>query len=463
MTALDLSIYPRLYDREENFICILDKAFSVIIEDQLQTDTNGAETLTFSIPLDNPKASLLDNEMHIKVGASEFAIRILQNGWDSGQGIPTLDVTCEAIWYDLAEYDPINSMNYQDTGPKTVMEAILQGTDFSVGTVEITTPQDFSITDPTNPLAALQQLPSVYGGELQFDSINRKVNLVNHVGTDRGFLAAYGKNIKADARIVDTRNLVTRIYPYGANNLSIAGVNNGLEYLENYQWYDLTGKPRQVKTLVVQTDQITNPSYLKQWGDMQLDTLSMPKISYTLDVITGKDMPNLGDIITIYDPLLKLNVKERVAQRSYHVTEPWDSSMQVDSALYTLADQLMSMTGNGIASDVSALEQQTQDMVPFNELLNSRADGGLAYWQADGWTVDNTVGASGQASFSCEGALGETKTLSQTINPANRDNYTVSAQVELDNIKKGPNGKIGFNIMITYEDGTQETQFIAIA
>ncbi|WP_051344365.1 phage tail protein [Alicyclobacillus herbarius] len=459
--------YPKVYDRSGKLLAVIDKAFSVQIQDQLITETNGQETLTFSLPAYDPKLALFTNEDHVRVGGSEFVIRVMEIGWDSGQGIPTVDVTCEAVWYDLAEYDPITSLDMKDIGPSAVMQAILQGTDWSVGTVEITTPGNFSITDSTNRLAAIRQIPGIYGGELKFDSVGRKVHLLRQVGSDTGFLFAFGKNMKSNKRTVDTRNLVTRLYPYGANNLSIADVNNGVPYIEDYSWYDSTGKTRQVKSATLTNDDITNPSYLLQWAKQQLAVLCQPTISYAVDgVLTPDDpIPGLGDIVTVYDQTLGLNMKARIAKRTIDVLQPENTSLELETALPTLADQLSNIqAGGGSISDVvDAVNQAMQDMVVFNLLLNSRADDGLAYWTADGWTVDNSTGASGSASFICQGASGVTKTLSQTVNPANRQNYTLSAQVALDNVKKGPSGKIGFQVTIRYRDGTQETQFFAIA
>jgi len=67
---------------------------------------------------------------------------------------------------------------------------------------------------------------------------------------------------------------------------------------------------------------------------------------------------------------------------------------------------------------------------------------------------------SGMASFKCEGALNTTKSLSQTITPANRQCYTFSAQIASENLSKGTNGQVGIEVTFEYEDGTSETRFI---
>ncbi len=107
--------------------------------------------------------------------------------------------------------------------------------------------------------------------------------------------------------------------------------------------------------------------------------------------------------------------------------------------------------------------ESLSDLMVFNYLLNSRADNGFAYWINNGWTVDASRGRSGMASFRCEGASGLTKTLSQTVRPSHRDSYTLSLAFETENIVKGPNGRVGVEIVIRYTDGSEETQFLELA
>ena len=102
-----------------------------------------------------------------------------------------------------------------------------------------------------------------------------------------------------------------------------------------------------------------------------------------------------------------------------------------------------------------------REMVPFNLLRNSRADDGLAYWTSSGFTADGENGASGTASFMAEGVSGMTKSLSQTVYPANRDSYTISAQIGSEDLEKlSDSSQVGIEVIIEYEDGTTESRFI---
>lgn len=121
-----------------------------------------------------------------------------------------------------------------------------------------------------------------------------------------------------------------------------------------------------------------------------------------------------------------------------------------DSGSQTVADQL---------DQSSVVQQEVKDMVPFNHLRNSRADDGFTYWQNSGFQVDTENGVSGTASFKAAGVSG-TKSMAQTVYPASRRSYTISAQIASDNLEKGTNGQVGIEVVFEYEDGTTETRFI---
>jgi hypothetical protein len=99
-------------------------------------------------------------------------------------------------------------------------------------------------------------------------------------------------------------------------------------------------------------------------------------------------------------------------------------------------------------------------MVPFNHLRSSSADENFTYWQNSGFEVDAENGVSGTASFNAVGVSGATKSMAQTVYPANRRSYTISAQIGSDNLQKGANGQVGIELVFEYEDGTTETRFI---
>jgi hypothetical protein len=121
------------------------------------------------------------------------------------------------------------------------------------------------------------------------------------------------------------------------------------------------------------------------------------------------------------------------------------------------------ITQSGVLQSEDSVERtEMLELMVFNYLLNSRADDGFAYCVNNGWEIDASNGYSGKASFRCTGERGIEKTLTQTVEPSHRDHYTISMQVSTDELTKGPQGRCGVEVVIYYEDGEVQTQFISL-
>ena len=83
----------------------------------------------------------------------------------------------------------------------------------------------------------------------------------------------------------------------------------------------------------------------------------------------------------------------------------------------------------------------------------------MAYWVNSGFEVD---GDNGVRSTSLRRwCTNMTKSMAQTIYPANRSSYTLSAQIASENLEKlSSDSQVGIEVVIEYEDGTTETRFI---
>lgn len=386
--------YPQIYDSTGKRLAILNQATDVIITDQIITDTNGQSTLTFNLPYDDPKLDLFDVEDQVQVAGMVFVIRTMQNGWDS-QGTLKAQIYAEALWYDLAEYDPIQPVTMTGATAQSVLETLLATSDWTVGTVQINNTVEFVLTEVTNPLAAIMSLPSIFSGELQFDTVEKTVSLLTQVGEDNGLLYAYSKNLQSNQRTVDSRYLYTRMRAYGANDadgnpITISTANGGSDFIENYQWYDATGKSRKVKCYEQTNDQISDPTALRLWAVSVLSVLSMPRITYTMQVILDKKdgIPMIGDVVRVYDPKLKVTLASRLAQRTYNVLQPWLSTVQLSTALYSLTDQLTSQSQSTTAQINNAVQTTSAGLKLLNQVTTAsgkldltKSEGRLPYTQ----------------------------------------------------------------------------------
>ena len=117
---------------------------------------------------------------------------------------------------------------------------------------------------------------------------------------------------------------------------------------------------------------------------------------------------------------------------------------------------------NLLSSEDTVERGEMLNLSVFNYLMNSRADDGYAYWTNNGWEIDPVNGGTGSASFKAVGETGKEKTLFQTVYPSSSDDYAISFKAFADNVVKGPDGQIGIEITIKYEDDSSETKFITL-
>jgi phage minor structural protein len=446
---------PVILDSNGAWEAVLENAYDIIVTGEV----NGADTLSFKLPYSDPKRATLDNEKQVQIAGDIYRIRTLtdEKGSDGG-GILTT-VYGEAAFYDLTFSAEKQPTEFNAALATEAMAYALDGTGWNVGAVDVSTLRTWTCNE-TNALAILRMAQQIHGGDLVFDSRNKLVSLLVFSGRDSGALFAYRKNLTDIKRVVDTRSLVTRLYATGKDGITFAAINNGKAYVEDFSFSN------EVRVSTLDLSNFTNPYQMLEYTNLRLADYAQPRVSYVLSamdlsVLTGykHEAWDLGDIVTVDDRDLNITLKTRVIRREYNLQEPWKTVLELSTKLRELGDS----SSDNIADQLdqsSVIGQEIKDMVPFNHLRNSRADDGFAYWINSGFEVDTANGVTGTASFKAVGVAGSTKSMSQTVTPANRSNYTISAQIGSDNLVKGTNGQVGIEIVFTFDSGETETRFI---
>ena len=449
---------PVVLDDNGAWEAILENAYDIIVTGEI----NGEDTLTFSIPFRDSKRKYLENEKKIQIVDDVYKIRTVTDVKDS-TGNTVTQIYAEAEFYDLTFSVRKEEKKFDAETADVAMAYALADTEWSVGTVNVTTKRTWTSTEK-NALSILRSVANLHGGDLVFDCPNRLVHLLTVNGKDSGALFAYKKNMKSIERVVDTRSLVTRLYAVGANGMTFADINGGKPYLEDFTY------SKEVRISTLDCSSFTNPYQMKEYTAMRLAEYCKPSVSYVLNamdlsVLTGYEHEawNLGDYVRVEDKDLGLSVTTRIVRREYNLQEPWNTVLELSTTLKNLGSSVSSIAtiadaleGTGMVSN-----NDIRELVPFNHLRNSRADDGLAYWVSSGFEADGENGASGTASFKAVGVEGMTLSLAQTVYPSNRSSYTLSAQIASDDLKKlSDDAQVGIEVVIEYEDGSIETRFI---
>ena len=449
---------PVVLDSNGAWEAVLENAYDIIVTGEI----NGEDTLTFSIPYRDSKRKYIDNEKKIQIVDDVYKIRTITDVKDS-TGSTITQVYAEAEFYDLTFSVRKEEKKFDAETADVAMAYALADTEWSVGTVNVTTKRTWTSTEK-NALSILRSIANLHGGDLIFDCPNRLVHLLTVNGKDSGALFAYKKNMKSIERIVDTRSLVTRLYAVGAEGMTFSDINGGKPYLEDFTY------SKEIRITTLDCSSFTNPYQMKEFTAMRLAEYCKPTVSYVLNamdlsVLTGYEHEawNLGDYVRVEDKELGLSVTTRIVRREYNLQEPWNTVLELSTTLKNLGSSVStldtiadSLEGTSVVSN-----NDIRELVPFNHLHNSRADDDMAYWVNSGFEADGENGASGTASFKAVGVAGMTKSMSQTVYPSNRSSYTLSAQIASEDLEKlSDDAQVGIEVVIEYEDGTTEIRFI---
>lgn len=161
-------------------------------------------------------------------------------------------------------------------------------------------------------------------------------------------VVAIGRNAQGISRQVDGRHvtrLVGRGYGEGDNQLTIAGVNGGLDYLDA----DTIEDDYDVRVGVHVDRRQTDPQTLKARMAAILEESKRPRVSYEASALdlyraTGErwDLHAVGDMTMVYDEALGCVVRVRLREREKRDIDgdPGSVSLVLDSSVRDVADEL---------------------------------------------------------------------------------------------------------------------------
>lgn len=187
----------------------------------------------------------------------------------------------------------------------------------------------------------LMRAKSVYDVQYDIDTINKTITIIDpYISIDNGVYVTPELNLTSSSYKGDSKSIVTRLYCYGADDLTFADINNGKPYVENTSY---KGKP----ICASWTDgRYTNMESLLEDGKKKLDEMAVPVGSYTLDVIDlqkidekyrNLDMKLRSRIHCIIDPEKGIDVEHRVVKKRIYPDAPYQNRITLSNQPRTLA------------------------------------------------------------------------------------------------------------------------------
>lgn len=208
--------------------------------------------------------------------------------------------------------------------------AILQGTGWSVGTVDVTGIHDLE-TEKISILASVQKVQETWGGYLLWDSVNKIVHLRDETlwAPYTGYQIRYAKNEKRITRN-DDYDIITKLYPFGADDLDIGSVNSGDIYITNNSY------TAEVLTGIWVNQDIQDPQELKDKGEEYLAKVCKPRHNYRakhvdLRLKSGYQHEDydLGHLVDLIDEELSFDDQARIISYRFDIFQPWNPELEV--------------------------------------------------------------------------------------------------------------------------------------
>ncbi|MGB9791517.1 MAG: phage tail spike protein [Thermacetogeniaceae bacterium] len=398
-----------------------------IKEVEIERELNGKSVLTFSMPLSSTKWTYISDAYRIYAGGREFVVlnpEAIRKERD-GRKLFGL-VTAQESWILLGKKYATLSNDPQNTSPPWsavvivsggsdlsggrypvgsaghALYALLQGTGWSVGTVDVEGTHDLE-TEKLSVLANIYKIQEIWGGYLVWDSINKTVSLRSEENWApyTGYQIRYAKNLKDIAR-TDDYDIITRLYPFGEDDLNIASVNNGQLYIENHSYTD------EILEGIWVNQDISDPQELKDKAIKYLEKVCRPRYNYKVTQVDLRTLPgyqhedfDLGHIVDVIDEELGINSKARIIGYKYDVFQPWKCELEIgdpiDKIEAVLADSREVVnylnTIRNSKGQITAYklvdESIISEKIAKSAIDASKINVGLIFLSGDSWTDNN--------------------------------------------------------------------------
>jgi len=310
--------------------------------------------MSFKLPASDVKVASLAEDLTLEFDDEFYYITELGPVRRGGQAF--VEVTAQAEWYRLGERNYSGSFALQAFTPGRglfiIRNAIRDegGFTWNIGLAPSSDDLYSMEIKDASYLDMIYQWAKICGCEVRFDTKRKLIHMQELLAGRYAIGFRYGRNMEEIERKAFPPQ-ITQVTPKGRNDLGIAGINLGVEYLENYSFYTDQGmtleeaRERYRKDYIFIDDSYVEEEVLLRAGQRMLDQLSEPTVTYEAKVVDigsitgyseGRYKP--GDFAVIEDEPLGIHVTARVARRVRYPYEPHRDEVELTNRPLTLPD-----------------------------------------------------------------------------------------------------------------------------
>lgn len=353
----------QLYDLKKDKIKGMKKYKDYCIESEL---SSGDKTLSFLYP--SHLAKDIQEECYIRNKKDEFIVKSINDRGKWKSITATLN---------LEELEGKAFENF-DTTNKTISECInlaLAGTGWIIGSCNVTRRRTVRKTNCSS-FSIIQEAKKIYRCELEFDTLNKRINIFEKRGSDKGVYFIDSLNLISLEVQSNSYDFYTRIIAKGKGDLKVT--------VENFQYSN------KVKTYIWKDERYVDLDSLTEDATAKLNDLSKPYKSYRANVL---DLANineeytdilsyeLGDIITLISKEKEIKEKQRIVKIVEYPDEPDRNTCEIANTILKFEDiqkefQDTTDTVNNITTDNGTIDGNTVNGIKTEQIYDFEANVG---------------------------------------------------------------------------------------
>lgn len=316
----------RIFDENHNPAGYIRKHMDLKIESDV---TTGDRMLSFSY-LGRKK---INTEYYIQDEKDEYVVK--EKTVSTGGGAEYV----AALNLEELEAKPWDTFSVKDSTIDEAARLALAGTGWTVGECTVTKKRNAGMMRVSS-LGVIEKLCTAFMCERVYDTKNKTVSFYEKAGEDKGVYFTRSLNLRKLTRKDSSYDYYTRIIPVGENGITIEDVNDGKNYLENFQYSN------KIRTYIWVDESYTSKQALKDDAEKKLADMSKPLVSYSADVIDLAKQKSeysllsfkVGDTIRLFDEDTQIQDTQRIVKMTEYPQDPSKNTCELANMVLTFEE-----------------------------------------------------------------------------------------------------------------------------
>ena len=360
-----------LRDKDKNRVAGLVNYENLCIESVLDS---GDKTLSFYYPKKGKYYDEIVEEAYIRTKKDEFVVKAREIDDDYSKFECSLNL--EELEGNI--FDRFESIEQTIT---LALNLAIAGTWWTVKDNTLKKRRTVRCTNKSS-LEIVREIKKVYRVDIVFNTLRKQIEVYEHLGEDKGTYFIDSLNLIALQIQSDSRQYATRIIAEGKNGLSFSDINNGKNYVENYQYSN------KIKTIYWKDERYSVKENLLEDARAKLEELSKPFRSYSARILNLAELNpkyknildySLGDTITILSKSNKLRDKQRIVKTLEYPHDHSRDTVELANAVLKFEDiqqenQETTDTVNNITTDNGTVDGSTIDSITTKQIEDFEAN-----------------------------------------------------------------------------------------